>query len=71
MKKYIRDYEYKGELKRLSGGRYSYELNGKTYWIKSVPWILYGCWEAKSGGGFSDSANTLTRVVMNIDRRVS
>jgi hypothetical protein len=68
MKKYIRDYEYKGELTRLRAGRYEYVLNERKYHIRSLPWITYGCWEARSGG-FFDSANTLSTVVWNIDRR--
>jgi hypothetical protein len=67
-KKYIRDYDYKGELKRLRSGRYEYTLNDKKYHIHSEPWFLYGRWIAKSGDGYFNSSNTLSNLVWNIDR---
>jgi len=72
MKKYIRDYEYKGELIRHRGGRYEYNLNGKKYWINKQPGMTYPWWTVK-GGGFHywDSSNTLSGLVWNIDRRES
>ena len=75
MSKYTGDFNYKGELKRISTdkdlrmSKYEYVLNGRKYHIVSKPWMnIYGHWEARSGGGFWTSANNLWRVVANIDR---
>ena len=71
MAKYTGDYNYKGELKRIRSGRYEYYLNGRTYHIKSIPWMnRYGHWEARSGEGFCMSSNYLWLTVANIDRSV-
>ena len=77
MSKYTGEFNYKGELKRISTdkvlktARYEYELNGRVYHIKSIPWMnRYGHWEARSGDLYT-SANHLWRVVANIDRNQS
>ena len=74
MAKYTGEFEYKGTLKRVKTDKvlktayYTYELNGRTYHIKSIPWMnRYGHWEARCGDYYT-SSNQLWRTVANIDR---